>query len=249
MKASATIDVERSRDRDVVVNRRSTSPFSVRQCGDRILLASSAAAPVGGDELELNIAVGAGATAAVGSVSASMVWPSPDQAWSYSATKCTVAHGGHLELHLEPTISVAKSRHRATTTIELAHDATCSVVEELVLGRTNEPSGHIDLSVRVVRDGVPLIHHSEAFGPEVAGALSSVSTGAARFVTMALVVGDASGDSSTSVKADEAVAWLRLADDAVMVLAVSHERLPVDGLLAEFSRADRQNSECRIVAD
>ena len=32
-------------------------PFSIRQCGGRIMISSSAAAPVGGDELSLDIVV------------------------------------------------------------------------------------------------------------------------------------------------------------------------------------------------
>ena len=43
--------------------------------------------------------------------------------------------------------------------------ATCRVVEEVVLGRTGEASGDLDLSLRVERDGRLLVHHEERFGP------------------------------------------------------------------------------------
>ena len=47
MRASARIRVERRNGRDEVVDRASEAPLSVRRCGDRVLIASSAAAPFG----------------------------------------------------------------------------------------------------------------------------------------------------------------------------------------------------------
>jgi urease accessory protein len=209
VKAGATIAVERYGDRDVVVDQRSAAPFSVRQSGGRILLAASAAAPVGGDELELTIDVGPGARAVVGSVAASMVWPGPDGAPSSTTTTCTVGSGGHLDLWLEPTISVAGSHHRAKTLVRLAEGATCRVVEEVVLGRTGEPSGRLDVTLRVERAGLPLLYHAEAFGPGVPGALSSVSIGTARFALAGFVVGTFDVDSPlVHTEGSSAAAWL-----------------------------------------
>lgn len=224
MKAAATLAVARSGGRDVVVDQRAAAPFALRQCAGRILLASSAAAPVGGDELELTIRVAAGARADVGSVAASMVWPGPDEAWSSTTTECSVGDGGHLDLRLEPTISVAGSRHRTSTTIRLAGTATCRVVEEVVLGRTGEDSGRLDLALHIERDGRPLLRHEERFGPAVAGALSSVSVGRARHVFTAVLVGVDAGGSRVAVTAHGATAWLPLAPDAAALMAVGPDR-------------------------
>jgi urease accessory protein len=237
VKAAATIAVERHRDRDVVVDQRSASPFSVRQCGDRLLLAASAAAPVGGDELELQVDVGPGATATVGSVAASMVWPGPDGAPSSTATTCTVGAGGHLDLWLEPTISVAGSHHRANTLVRLADGATCRVVEEVVLGRSGEPAGHLEVTLRVERGGLPLLQHAEVFGPDVAGALSSVSVGTARFALAAVVVGPDAGPSTVEVEGRSAAARLPVAADAVVVLAVGPDRPSAVTLLSRLDPA------------
>jgi urease accessory protein len=235
VKASATVTVARCGDRDIVVDQRSSAPFSVRQCGGRILLASSAAAPVGGDELALTVDVGAGARAAVGSVAASMVWPGVDGAASSMTTECAVGRNAHLDLWLEPTISVVGSRHRTATVVRLDGDATCRIVEESVLGRRNEASGHLDLSLRVERDGRPLVHHDERFGPDVSGAWSSVSVGAARHVVSAVLVGIDVGLPQVRVEADRAVAWLPVAADAAMVMAIGHDRPSVMNLLAALS--------------
>lgn len=232
MRGSATVTVARCGDRNIVVDQRSEAPFSVRQCGQRILLASSAAAPVGGDELSLAIDVGAGAQADIGSVAASMVWPGPMSPGSSMTTSCTVGRGAHLSLWLEPTISIAGSCHRAKTLVQLDGNATCRVVEEAVLGRRNEESGRLDLSLRVTRDGRPLVHHDEAFGPDVPGAMSSVSVGAARFVLTAVLVGVDAGAPRSCVEADRAGSWLPVAADTAVVMAVGHDRPRVMNLLA-----------------
>lgn len=237
MRASATIAVARCGDRDIVVDQRSAAPLSVRQCGRRILLASSAATPVGGDELALAIDVGPGARAGVGSVAASIVWPGVEGVASSMTTECAVGRGAHLDLWFEPTISVAGSHHRTATTVRLDGDATCRVVEEVVLGRRDEVSGRLGLSLRVERDGRPLVHHDEAFGPDVAGARSSVSVGAARHVVSAVLVGIDVGPARVCVEADRAAAWLPVAADAAMVMAVGHDRPSVMNLLTALSPA------------
>lgn len=235
MKASATVIVARCGGRDIVVDQRSSAPFSVRQCDGRILLASSAAAPVGGDELDLTVDVRSGARAAIGSVAASMVWPGIDGATSSMTTECVVGHGAHLDLRLEPTISVAGSRHRTATTVRLDGDATCRLVEESVLGRRDELSGHLEVSMRVERGGRPLVHHDERFGPDVAGAWSSVSVGAARHVVSAVLVGIDCGPPQVRVESARAAAWLPIAPDAAMVMAVAHDRPGAMSLLATLS--------------
>lgn len=237
MKASATIAVARCGDRDIVIEQRSAAPLSVRQCGGRVLLASSAAAPVGGDELELAIDVGPGARAEVGSVAASIAWPGVGGAASSMRTDCAVGHGAHLDLWFEPTISVAGSRHGTVTVVRLDGDATCRVVEEAVLGRRNEASGLLEMSLRVERDGRPIVHHDEAFGPGVAGAWSSVSVGAARHVLSAVLVGIDAGPPRVCVEPRRAAAWLPLDEDAAMVMAIGHDRPSVMNMLAVLSPA------------
>ncbi len=235
MKASARITVERRDGVDQVVDRTSAAPISVRRCGDRVLLAASAAAPVGGDELGLVITVGPGARADVGSVAAGLVWPGPHDLWSSTTTACDVAADGRLRLWLEPTVSVVGSRHRATTTVRLAEGATCVVVEEVALGRRGEASGRLDLRLRVERAGAVLLDHGEAFGPDVPGALSSVSVGAARHVCSAVLVGVTAGESRTCIETGRAAAWLPIAEDAAVVLAVGPDRPSVADLLGRIA--------------
>ncbi len=235
MRAAARIAVERRNGHDEVVDRSCAAPISIRRCGDRVLLAASAAAPVGGDSLDLTVDVGPGARSDVGSVAASLVWPGPTDSWSSQTTTCAIAAEGHLRLWLEPTVSVARSRHRASTTVRLASGATCVIAEEIALGRHGESSGRLDLHLRVERDGDVLVDHGETFGPDVAGVGSSVSVGAARHVCSGVVVGVLAGLSRTCVEANRAAAWLPIADDAAMVLAVGADRPAVSELVARIA--------------
>ena len=59
----------------------------------------------------------------------------------------TVAAGGALRWEPEPLVAVAGCRHHATTTVALAADATAWLLDEVVLGRTGEPSGNVALDV------------------------------------------------------------------------------------------------------
>ncbi|MGA9276115.1 urease accessory protein UreD, partial [Ilumatobacter sp.] len=172
------------------------------------MLAASAAAPLGGDELTLDIDVGAGAHASVGTVASTIVLPGPDASPSSMRTRCAVAAGAHLDWRGEPTVSVRGSDHTITTTVELDASATCRIVEEVALGRTDEVSGRLRLVLRVGRAGAVLVQHAESFGPDVAGAGSLVSVGAARHVLSAIHVGVDPGVSRVHVDGDCRAAWL-----------------------------------------
>ena len=235
VKASARVAVERRGDSSEVVDRRAQAPLSIRRCGARVLIASSAAMPVGGDELELMIDVGPGARADIGSVAAGMVWPGIGGVASQMTTVASVAAGGRLDLWLEPTISVVGSRHRMTTRVELDRTASARVVEEVVLGRSGQVSGDLTLSVRIERAGGPLVHHQERFGPDAIGAGSSVGVGGARHVLSAVLVGVVAGPSRVWVEPDRAGAWMPMGDDVVVVMAAGHDRPGVLELLARLA--------------
>jgi urease accessory protein len=243
VKAAARIEVAHRNGRDEVVDRSCAAPISVRRCGSRVLLASSAAAPVGGDELLLDVVVGDDARADVGSVAAGLVWPGPGDAWSSTITTGQVGARADLTMWLEPTVSVVGSRHRARTTHRLAADATCRIVEEVALGRCDEPSGRLDLRLRVERGGAVLVDHEDRFGPDVVGSGSSVSVGGARHILSAVVVGPPAGESRTCVEAGRAGAWLPVAADAAVVFAVGADRPAVlelvERLAPELWSSDR----------
>lgn len=235
MRASATVRIESDGTRSAPVDVRSEPPLALRRSGSRVLLVSSAAAPVGGDDLSLDIDVGPGADADIGTVAATMIWPSNPPRLSVMTTSVRVAAGAHLEWRPCPMVSVAGSDHLASTWVTLAADATCVIVEEVALGRHGQPSGDLELRLRVERAGRPLVHHVERFGPGVPGAGSVVSVGAARHVLQAVLVGVAAGAPRSTVVDDCSAAWLPVADDAVAVLAAGPDRPGVIALLAQIA--------------
>ncbi len=225
MRARAHLAVERHGDRHRLVDVRCEPPLTVRRCHDRILLVGSAAGPVGGDELTTTVHVGPNARAEVGSAAAMLVWPGARGESSSSNVCVDVAEGGRLVWRPEPLVSVRGSNHRATTSVRLAATATCVVVEEVALGRVGEPSGDLELTMRVEREGRPLAVHAERFAPDAPGAGSLVSVGAARHAICAAIVGPPTSPA-TSVRGDGALAagLLPVADDASIVLAVGPTR-------------------------
>ena len=219
----------------MLVDVRSEPPIAIRRSGRRVLLVSSAAAPVGGDELALDVVVGSGGPADLGTVAATMVWPAPAPACSVMTTTITVAAGRPPAVAADPMVSVRGSDHLATTIVRLAADATGVIVEEVSLGRHGEPSGELELRLRVERGGRPLVHHVERFGPSQPGAGSVVSTAAARHVCQAVLVGVDAGGSRSRVVDGCAAAWLPLAPDAVAVLAAGPDRPTVLTMLRELA--------------
>lgn len=198
------------------------------------MLAATAASPVGGDELDLDVVVGPGASATIGSIGAMLVWPAPSPAVSSLVTTVTVGDRGHLVLAPEPTITVAGSHHRATTRVDLATTATCELVEEYSLGRSGEPAGTIETTLRVIRDGAPLFHHDETLGALAVAGTTSVGVGMARHVVTALIVGEQTGGAASSVESGGMAARLPLADDAYALLGVGVDRPTVRRLLDEL---------------
>lgn len=243
VKATASLSVDVIDGRSFVNDVRSEPPFAIRQAGGRFLIVGTAAAPVRGDILELSVDVAPGATADVGTVAATMVWPGPDPttvAPSRLTTRIRVGAGAHLVWRPEPTVSVEGSDHIARTLIDLAEGATCEFVEEYSLGRSGESAGRLATELRVVRDGRALVHHGECFGPSQPGAGSVASVAYARHVLAAVFVGPLAGESTVEL-ADPArpgglaCAWLPVAADVGVALAAGPDRPTVLAALARMA--------------
>lgn len=222
--------------------------MSIRATPGRILVVGSAAAPVGGDHLDLEIVVGSGASADVGTAAATMVWPGPAGERSVQTTRIAVGEQGSIVWRPEPVVSVSGSRHRSVLRVDLASAARADLLEEVSLGRSGEPSGHLDLEVRVVRCGQVVVHHVERLGPEVPGWGGAVHVGPGRHVLSGVVVGSAVGTSATLLRdpmgTGVAAAWLPIAADVAVLLVVAPDRPAAhDALRSLRSRSDDGSSE------
>ena len=163
-RASAALAVEAGPGgRSRVTTLRNDPPFTFRPTPDGphpggVVWVGTAAGPVGGDDLRLQVDVGPGAELRLTSVAASLVLPGPRGDQSSTAVSVTVADGARLWWCPEPTIVAAGARHRADTVVRLGDGTELVWVEEVVLGRHGETAGRLRSRLRIEgRAGVPLL--------------------------------------------------------------------------------------------
>ncbi|MFC4059465.1 urease accessory protein UreD [Planomonospora corallina] len=182
--------------RTVLAVLRSDPPLTLRRTGPaRVHLVSTAAGPLGGDELALDIDVAPGTALDVRSVASTLVLPghgaggSPESLMTVTAR---VGAGASLRFAPEPTVLAAGCRHRVAVRLALAAGARVLWREEIVLGRYGEPSGRCHSRFDAVFDGRPLLRQELATGdPEIDG--GPAVYGGARCVGSTLIAGPTGG--------------------------------------------------------
>lgn len=163
MKAAARLVVERDPDgRTVLRELRSAAPltlFPKRRTGESTVvhLVGSASAPLGGDDLRLDVVVGAGARLRLSGVAATLALPGSHAEESRTTVHIEVGAGGSIEYLPEPTIITRRARHTATLTAELDAGARLRTREVLVLGRTAEKPGSLTACLHVTQLGRPVL--------------------------------------------------------------------------------------------
>lgn len=141
-----------------LVPRRQRGPGAV------VHLVNSATAPLGGDELRLEIRVEAGAELKLSGVAATLALPGLREVPSLSTVDVVVADGGSFEYLPEPTVVTARANHTAVLSAELAEETRFRTREVLVLGREGERPGRLTSTVQVVRGGVPALRQTQTIG-------------------------------------------------------------------------------------
>lgn len=210
---------------------RSDPPLTLREAAGAVYLAASAAGPVGGDEVELDVEVGPGAVLEVRTVAATLVLPGPAPAPSRSDCRVTVSDGAELRWRPEPVVAVRGCDHRTVARIDLAPTSGLVWREELVLGRHGEPGGSVLQRLEIDRGGVALIRTEHALGPRWPGSNGPAGAGGHRVVGTLVVVGTpaaAAGASAAAgldpggeVEGGGRAAWVEPAPGAVVLWAVA----------------------------
>jgi urease accessory protein len=204
--------------RTVVRRARAGGHFAVRETAPGVVhLVGTAAGPLGGDEVEVRVRVGAGARLAVRSVAATLVYPARDVATSAVRVVAEVAAGGHLDLAPEPTIVCAGAELTATTRVALEGSATLRLLEEVVLGRANEAPGRWRGRTVVTRDGVPLLSHT--LRSDVLSDVPTAGPGEPARAVVTLLEVDAARPAATPRTHGSAVALPLAAPGAVLTTA------------------------------
>ncbi|GIF96177.1 urease accessory protein UreD [Catellatospora citrea] len=189
---------------------RGEPPLQLRHTPDgsataTVHLIGSAAGPLGGDDLRIEIEVGEGAALCVRSVAASIALPGRDGTASRMTVTATVAAGGELRWLPEQLVAAAGCRHQATSTVELSGGARLWWREELICGRHDERPGDAVVSTAVDYDGGPLLRQSLTIGPGTPGWDGPAVLGGARATGSLLLVDPHSPPRPPAVLADTAV--------------------------------------------
>ncbi|MEV0070052.1 MULTISPECIES: urease accessory protein UreD [unclassified Amycolatopsis] len=230
MKAHARVVACFEDGRTVLRELRSMAPLTLfprRRTGRQAVvhLVSSATAPLGGDELLLDVRVGPGAELRLSGVAATLALPGPSGGRSSSTVDIEVADGGSLAYLPEPTVVTARADHVAVLHARLGENSRFHTREVLVLGRAGERPGRLTTSTHVLRGGVPLLRQTQTIGdPALDGGLAVLA--GKRVLATDLEVGfparpTASGDwwactspavgvTLTTALAEDAVVALRL---------------------------------------
>ena len=134
----------------------------------RVSLAAGAAAPIGGDRLELDVRVGAGTTLVLTEVSHTLCLPGRDGARSVTSYRMVVEDDATLVWLPEPVIAAQGCHHDTDVAITLGAGARLLAREELLLGRHGEAAGRLRQRVRVTRVGRPVFQQDLELGGETA---------------------------------------------------------------------------------
>jgi urease accessory protein len=162
VRAGLVVEVAEGRVRRLVVD----PPLSVKlrrmrtpRAPVEIWLVGSAAALLEGDELSVQLDIGAGCRVVVRSVASQLAHPCPGSGWSTSCVRARVASGGSLSWAPEPVIVAAGARYRSRVDVDVAADGACTWRDEWILGRTGEDPDEIvvDGVVRIDVGGRPLV--------------------------------------------------------------------------------------------
>lgn len=213
---------------------RHAPPFALRPTPDAIYLVGSAAAPVGSDDLAIDLTVRSGAEVTVRSAAAMVVWAGDGTRHHVSAK---VADHARLDWRPEPVIVTRGARHHQSATIELSGSAKLRWREILVLGRHGEEAGRVESTLDVTRDGVGLFRHTLAVGADRPAWAGPAILGPARVVALELVVGDEADDIDRQC----GPGWAAMAlggGAATVILAVGETVTSVSARLVEACHTD-----------
>lgn len=197
---------------------RSEAPLVLRPTAEALYLVGGAGGPLGGDDLALEIQVGAGARLTIRTAAASVALPGAGP--SEVAVQATVAAGGELEWLPEPVVAALGCVHHIRSEVVLEAGARLVWREELVLGRHGEGSGSVVTRAHVDLGGAPLLRHELALGPRHPSGAGPAVTAGARAVGSVLLVGDGWAPNEPALLGPTA-AVLPLAGGGAQVVALA----------------------------
>ncbi|GAB03669.1 urease accessory protein UreD [Gordonia amarae] len=154
---------------DASIHTSATGGLAVRRTGpSRLHLISTAATPLGGDEIKIRVVVEAGARLELGSVAATIALPAAGRADSSTRWLIEVDEGGELACDPEPTIVAGGADHTTSTVARLHSDSRVRIAEHVQIGRGVTDAaigGRWSGSMRVDVGEHPVLRHRLVLGP------------------------------------------------------------------------------------
>jgi urease accessory protein len=212
------------------------APLLLRRTGARsganvtVHLVGGAAGPLRGDDLRLEVAVGAGASLTVRSVAAQLALPgSPGLPPSRLAIVATVAAGATLRWLPEPLIAAAGCDHHTVTQVTAEDGASLLWRDDLVCGRHGEQSGAVRTTTTIRYANRTLYRHDLAVGPDTPGWDGPAILGEGRAVgTLIMVPAD---EPAYAAPPTAGAAVMRLAGPGLLATAVGADIRQVQAAL------------------
>ncbi|GAA4975945.1 urease accessory protein UreD [Kineococcus glutinatus] len=124
--------------------------------GARVALVGARALLLGGDAVEVDVAVAAGCTLDLVEVAGTVAYDGRGAAASWSV-RVSLGEGARLRWHGEPFVVSAGADVRRSLDVDLAAGAVACLRETLVLGRSGERGGRLLNRTRVRLAGRPLL--------------------------------------------------------------------------------------------
>ncbi|MFN2479746.1 MAG: urease accessory protein UreD [Pseudonocardiaceae bacterium] len=219
---------------------RSAAPVVLRPTGPhRVHLVQAAGGPLGGDDLALDVHLGAGSSLQLRSTAAMVVQagrPAAAARWTVAAA---LARGAVLDWQPEPTVVCDGAELHSRITVALQRGACAVLREEVVLGRAGQRGGRFVGELAIELEGAPLLVHTlllDGADPALAG---PAGTGGARVVGMLAVVGEGACDPPQSAGEEPGLRWGCSALDGPgwLLLALGDNPVAVSTLLDRAARA------------
>jgi urease accessory protein len=235
-RAAAVIDAG-----GVVRHLTGRPPLSLRQVRSddpscaALCLVGSAAGPLAGDQLTLDLELLGNAQARLTATGAMLAQGRAGQP-SQLRTRVVVGEQSRLDADPGPLIACAGSRVDVRLDIELAASASLIWREVLVLGRIDEPAGAVRLYWDVVRGGRPLLRQSidlsDVSTPNWAGLLAGM-----RVMATELRVGP--GVEACTVVGSATAVVQRIADNATLTTVLADNAADASRVLARLASAEK----------
>ena len=221
--------------RDGIAALRSDAPLAFRETADGLFMVGTAAGPIGGDDVTIEIEVAAGATLTLRSAAAALA--RPGRSGEPSRLRVHAAVAGTLRWLPAPSIAARGCRHIVEVHLSVTGEGHVEWRDELILGRDDEEPGEWTGSMRADVDGTPLLRQTLAIGAD--GWRGPAVLAGAKAVGGILV----SGERAPAAVAGEGYAVMPLAGPGTLISAVAPDALT---LAAHLDHAKRNICSLRL---